>query len=766
MTMQQRLSILVRVLLGTLALSILGAVIASLNDKNSVVVFILVFNLLVVAGLGFISRYERGLVDNFTHSLNSIAGRLSSLAAGVFKLSIGDFEEDSDAGKESQSALIKSDQVVLEKLRTSLDDAIDCFGSITAEPCRRLFYIGSDSYAEGRACGEAASDLIKGKGCIAIALGDVVSVSQILRKRGFIDYIHEKYPSVNCIEVLEISESEQLSYELTIDAIKRFPDLSLIYVTQGATPAAVAKAVEDSGRKGETLIVCHDLTSLTMRAMSKGLIQAALSQDPYAQGYDTIIRLYNAVVDGWRPDTPRLLTKLELVSSDTMARFWDKAKGLSRFDVEREHSAIPSDKKPDKQIKIGFLCVGSENFWEPIRQGFIDAASLLLERGAQVEWISTPVGADGQRKASVFAPAINSLLEKGFDAIAVPLFNRDLIPFINEAVDRGVVVATYNSDPVSLREMIASATTHSNHLLKISQDLVSDAEQADHAAKRIDGTMETLISGFDANTREAARTKEELDSLATNIGKVEAAAGKSAKAACRMAEESKTAFNAIIKTRESVSALKSSVSETAQSIEKLKGDTERIKSIAAAIGDIANQTGILAINASIQAARSGERGKGFAVIATEIRQLAEQSNQSAENINQLLADVSQSADQAEKTIVHGLQDAERNVEETARSEKGLSEITEAAAENENRMSDILSIMEEVTNFTRRVELAMNALVDSNKTSESATTEVDRATDEMAKNASATATSAHRLISMAKAQQALLSQFAIGHGQKS
>jgi methyl-accepting chemotaxis protein len=199
----------------------------------------------------------------------------------------------------------------------------------------------------------------------------------------------------------------------------------------------------------------------------------------------------------------------------------------------------------------------------------------------------------------------------------------------------------------------------------------------------------------------------------------------------------------------------------AETIGILSADTEKIGTIVTSISELANQTNILAINASIQAARAGEKGKGFAVIAAEIRKLAEQSNRSAGEIAGLISNVGTSVRNAATATAGGLAKAKENAEHAELSEKSLRDIAALAAESERSMGVIFAAVEGMAAFSRTIEGTMQELTSANRGSSQAATEIERATAEMSAQATDVASMAQSLSDMAKAQQVLLSQFQLG-----
>jgi methyl-accepting chemotaxis protein len=235
---------------------------------------------------------------------------------------------------------------------------------------------------------------------------------------------------------------------------------------------------------------------------------------------------------------------------------------------------------------------------------------------------------------------------------------------------------------------------------------------------------------------------------------------ESALSARAVAASSAEDFKSVSGMRETVLSLEEASTLAESAIRTLEEDTAEIGSIAAAIADIANRTNVLAINASIQAARAGERGKGFAVIAFEIRKLADQSGQSTKEIGRLIDQVRARVAAAGEATGRGLARAKENSAHAELSEKSLRDISALAAENERRMEVIQAALGDMAKFSDRVEQTVRSLAETNKSSEDASVEVRSSTKEMSAQAADVAATAQALSRMAKDQQVILSQFRI------
>ena len=102
------------------------------------------------------------------------------------------------------------------------------------------------------------------------------------------------------------------------------PDLAGIYVTAGG-PFGAGQAVEDAGKTGKVQVVSFDFVDETMQFVQKGVIYGTIGQDPFAQGHDPAIRLFNYLVGGVAPPCGRLLTRADVVTKDNIDQVLDSS---------------------------------------------------------------------------------------------------------------------------------------------------------------------------------------------------------------------------------------------------------------------------------------------------------------------------------------------------------------------------------------------------------------------------------------------------------
>ena len=460
----------------------------------------------------------------------------------------------------SSSSEVNQVTKVFNSFIAQLRDSAREFNTVTDEPNQRLFYVGTDAYLEGRACGEIMGQALKGQGQVAVIVGSFSLTSQQLRLKGFESMLLEKFPNVKVIDTRENESSIEKCHDQAIDLIKQFPHLTGIYITEGGSPFGAARALVETGNTKKITLVSHDLVDETMQFLSQGAISATLGQDPFAQGHDSVVHLFNHVAAGWNPPTPRLLTSMDVVTQANYQQFWKAGQGILESALVANRRAKPMQTSK-RQIRIAVLGRTESHFWDPVRAGVLSAARELKPYNATVEWLM-PEGENAMPRLESRITAMQQLIEARYDAIATDVFDSGLIPLINKAVAAGISVSTFNSEPSSLRGMISVLAENANHLMNVSSNLATSASSSGLATSQIAVTLQQLAKGSSEQTASVTITAGSVEQMSRSIDGVARGAQEQASAinkASEVASRISTAIeqvsnNALSVTRDSAEA--------------------------------------------------------------------------------------------------------------------------------------------------------------------------------------------------------------------
>jgi methyl-accepting chemotaxis protein len=255
----------------------------------------------------------------------------------------------------------------------------------------------------------------------------------------------------------------------------------------------------------------------------------------------------------------------------------------------------------------------------------------------------------------------------------------------------------------------------SQQIAQSSQQVAKGAaEQADSLGQATQGIqlLSNSINQISSSSREQAQSiernvqivtkvSEAIDHTAQNASEVNKGARLSAEFAEKgtvMSHETVTGMNNIKNTMRSAS----------QKVHDLGNHSKEIGMIIATIDDIANQTNLLALNAAIEAARAGEHGRGFAVVADEVRKLAERASTSTKEIAELISNIQHDVSETVDSISNGYEEIEKGYDLATNAGKALEDISAQALSVGEQIDQITSSVEELSNLSKE----MVAITDS------------------------------------------------------
>lgn len=208
------------------------------------------------------------------------------------------------------------------------------------------------------------------------------------------------------------------------------------------------------------------------------------------------------------------------------------------------------------------------------------------------------------------------------------------------------------------------------------------------------------------------RHKSEIDMVATAVTEMSSATQEIAGNAERTADSARDTVklsNAgqqqVDKSQQSIETLANEVSSASNIIAELNQHAQKINSILSTISDISDQTNLLALNAAIEAARAGEHGRGFAVVADEVRMLSSRTNESTKEIEEMISALGEATERAVDSMNKGGELASHSVADAVKASDSLKQIAEAISAINDRATQIAAAAEEQASVT--VEINRN-----------------------------------------------------------
>lgn len=240
----------------------------------------------------------------------------------------------------------------------------------------------------------------------------------------------------------------------------------------------------------------------------------------------------------------------------------------------------------------------------------------------------------------------------------------------------------------NLRQIMGKVNDGAIQISSASVELNSNAERTATASHQVVSQAETV-----------ATASEEMSSTSQDIANNCHQAAESS----RQASMTATSGSEIVRnTVNGMNRIAEKVKSSAIVVEQLGTRSDQIGEIVATIEDIADQTNLLALNAAIEAARAGEQGRGFAVVADEVRALAERTTKATKEISQMIKNIQTETRQAVKAMEEGVGEVESGTQEASRSGRALEEILERINDVTMQISQIATAAEEQTATTQEI----------------------------------------------------------------
>jgi aerotaxis receptor len=264
------------------------------------------------------------------------------------------------------------------------------------------------------------------------------------------------------------------------------------------------------------------------------------------------------------------------------------------------------------------------------------------------------------------------------------------------------------------------------------------------SAEQLSANGNEALQSMERQQDETAQVATAMTEMAANVREVAHNTGEAASAAQVSDEETQAGKALVIKTREAIHNLAKEVERTAQVVDQLKEDSEKISVIMDVISGIAEQTNLLALNAAIEAARAGEQGRGFAVVADEVRTLAQRTQDSTTEIRDMIDHLQTGIRDAVGVMARGRDQATEAVSQADETGHALDSISQAVATIHRMNIQIATAAEEQNTVAEEMN---HNVVSINELSESST-----------QTARKVATAGSELADMAKELQHLVMQF--------
>ncbi|UOF91123.1 methyl-accepting chemotaxis protein [Fodinisporobacter ferrooxydans] len=324
----------------------------------------------------------------------------------------------------------------------------------------------------------------------------------------------------------------------------------------------------------------------------------------------------------------------------------------------------------------------------------------------------------------------------------------------------GKLANGFNQMVYNLREIIQQVGQSAEQVATSSEELLASSEQTSQATENIASTVQEVATGNQQQANDVERAAQTIDEMAAGLQQITLRSQTVLSTADQAARVSVEGNQTVQKAINQMNTIHSTTREVAYSIQDLGNHAQSIGKIVETITGIANQTNLLALNAAIEAARAGEHGRGFAVVADEVRKLAEESSNSAKQIAEYITTIQNGIQKAVQSMKIGASEVNNGIEAVNLAKESFEKIYQSVENVSKQIAEVSAATEQMSAGTEDIVRVINHVVAASETTSSATQTVSAATEEQLASIEEIASSASSLSRMAMDLQLLISKFKV------
>lgn len=331
---------------------------------------------------------------------------------------------------------------------------------------------------------------------------------------------------------------------------------------------------------------------------------------------------------------------------------------------------------------------------------------------------------------------------------------------VTDGNEIGQASQAFNEMITSLRELTLQIDQTSRKVSDSSTSLKETAVQTEAATNEIATAIQSVAANADTQLQSSTESQRAMMEMTIGIQKIAESSSVVSELAADTSDLAMHGETVINKTVEQMETIEQRVFSAAEVMQELNESNNRIGIILGHIADIANQTNLLALNASIEAARAGEYGKGFDVVAQEIRKLAERSKQSSNEISEILTEIGERSEQVTTSLSSSANETRIGSELVNASGDSFRSILRSVKDVSEQVQEVSAASQQMSAGSEEIAASLVELERIAHNSASSSEEVAAASEEQLASVEEVASSAEQLRLLASELRKAVGKFKV------